>query len=245
VGRPRSASRSATRPEIEAVRPTGIAFDAFGTLFDLAGLGPWLERAVGGYRDEVLAGFSARLVPWTWHATAARRYRPFPEIAALALRSAAAEAGAELSEDEAAEVAKGLTELPPLPGVAEGLEELGRDGHRMAVLSNGTSGGVHALVEGAGLRERFEHLLAAADVGAFKPAPEVYAMAGRAFDCAARDVLLVSAHAWDVAGARQYGLRGAWLHRGSTLAPVLGEEPDLVAADVSGLPRALREASAV
>lgn len=224
------------------MRPTGIAFDAFGTLFDLHGLGPRLERVVGEHGDEVLAGFTARLVPWTWHAMAARRYRPLPEVAALALRSAAAESGHELSAEEAEGVAKGLTELPPLPGVAEGLEELDRDGHRMAVLSNGTGDGVRALVEGAGLGERFEHLLAADDVGAFKPSPEVYAMAGRAFDCPTPEVLLVSAHAWDVAGARQHGLRGAWLHRGAALAPVLGEEPDLVAADVSDLTRALREA---
>ncbi|MEJ7718507.1 MAG: hypothetical protein WKF31_11275 [Thermoleophilaceae bacterium] len=199
---------------------------------------------MGGHRDEVLAGFTARLVPWTWHATAARRYRPLPEIAALALRSAAAESGVELSADEADEVAKGLTELPPLPGVAEGLEELDRDGHRMAVLSNGTGDGV----QGAGRGRRARRAVRAPARrrrGRRVQARPRGLRHGRAAPSTVprRDVLLVSAHAWDVAGARQHGLRGAWLHRGSTLAPVLGEEPDLVAADVSGLPRALREAA--
>jgi 2-haloacid dehalogenase len=43
----------------------GIAFDAFGTLFDLGDL----EEA-----------FKQRVVPLTWHATASARFRPLPEI---------------------------------------------------------------------------------------------------------------------------------------------------------------------
>src|SRR4051794_5033721 len=47
----------------------GIAFDAFGTLFDLGDLG---ER------------FRTVVLPWTWHVTAAGHFRPLPEIVAAA-----------------------------------------------------------------------------------------------------------------------------------------------------------------
>ena len=43
----------------------GIAFDAFGTLFDLGEL----ERT-----------FKSTVVPWTWHATASGGFRPLPDI---------------------------------------------------------------------------------------------------------------------------------------------------------------------
>jgi FMN phosphatase YigB (HAD superfamily) len=46
-----------------------IAFDAFGTLFDL---GELEER------------FKSTVVPWTWHTTVAGRFRPLPEIVAAA-----------------------------------------------------------------------------------------------------------------------------------------------------------------
>lgn len=222
------------------VRPAGIAFDAFGTLFDLNALRRPLAGAVGTDRaDAAFEAFASRLVPWTWHATAAGRYRPFPEIATLALEAAVSAVGGKVSGAEADELAVELTRLPAYPEVADGLARLADDGHRLAVLSNGTREGVEALVSAAGLTERFDHLLAADEVGRFKPAPEVYALAPAAFGAPGEDVLLVSAHAWDVAGARQAGLRGALLLRGAAAVPALGEEPDAVAADVADLARAL------
>jgi 2-haloacid dehalogenase len=193
-----------------------IAFDAFGTLFDLESL----RDPLG---DEVFEAFAARLVPWTWHATAAGAFRPLPEIAALALTAAG---GPE-------EAAARLTELPPFPDVRQGLEAL--SGRRLAVLSNGTQAGIRALVENAGIAERFEHLLAADQARAYKPARELYALAPRAFGVAADRVLLVSSNEWDIAGAAQYGLRTAWLARGREPAWVLGIEPDRLIETLSDL----------
>jgi len=210
---------------------SGIAFDAFGTLFDLEGLRP----ALG---DELFAAFLPRLVPWTWHATAAERYRPFPEIAELALRSGAREAGIDLAEEEAGALADRLGALPAFPDAPACLEALGAR-RPLAVLSNGTREGVERLVEGAGLRERFAYLLTADEVKRFKPAPAVYALAPAAFGCPADEVLLVSSNEWDLTGAKQAGLRTAWIARGRTTTAVLGVEPDLVVEELAELPGAV------
>ncbi len=217
----------------------GIAFDAFGTLFDLDGLRPRLERALGPRGMDVFSGFSARLVPWTWHATAAGRYRPMPEIAAAALAAAALEQEVELSESGAAGLAAGLTDLPPFQDAGEALAGLSGE-VPLAVLSNGTSEGIRALVSGAGLEEHFDHLLAADTVARFKPAPEVYDMAAEAFDAPPASVLLVSSNDWDVAGARQAGMRGAWVSRGRPRLPFLEEQPDVVVAELAELPELVR-----
>ena len=221
-----------------AVAVSAIAFDAFGTLFDLGALRVRCEQALGTRGGAVFDGFQRRLVPLTWHATASGHYRPFPEIAALALRSAAREQGAPLDDRGAHEIAQGLASLSAFADAGEALEALAAH-HPLAILSNGTAEGIRALADGAGLTVRFDHLLDADSVGRFKPAPEVYALAPRAFGRPAEDVLLVSGNEWDVAGAKQSGLRGAWIARGRPATGFLGVEPDVVVDQLADLPEAL------
>jgi 2-haloacid dehalogenase len=212
-----------------------IAFDAFGTLFDLEALrGP--ARDLAGERgDDLYDAFYARLQPWTWFATAAGAYRPFPELAGQALRSAAAAVGVE---EDAGKLAERLTTLPLFPETEPALDDLA--GERLAVLSNGTADGLDQLLSNAGVRQRFEHVLAADSVRRYKPAPEVYALAPKAFGVRPEDVVLVSGNDWDAAGAKLAGLRSAWVSRGRPLAPVLDTSPDYVVEDLSGLTFALQ-----
>ena len=215
----------------------GVAFDAFGTLFDLSGLRPRLEERFADRGEAIFGGFTARLVPYTWHLTASGRYRPITEVATSAFAAAAREAGAELDEHGARELAGGLTELPAYPDVADGLEALGD--RRLAVLSNGTKAAIEGLVRGAELDGRFDHLLAADAVERFKPAPEVYGLLTEAFRARPADLVLVSEHEWDVAGAQAAGLRGALVAREGAPTSFLGHEADVVVGDIGGLAAAL------
>lgn len=216
----------------------GLAFDAFGTLFDLSALRPRVHAAATAYGDAVFEGVIARLVPWSWHASVAGQYRPFPEVARAALRAAAQEAGATLTEHGAAEVVRGLETLPLYPDAAQALAELAAT--PLAILSNGTAAGLGALVAQAGLAGRFDHLLSVEAVRRFKPAPEAYHLAPAAFGAPAERILLVSGNEWDVAGARQAGLRTAWLARGRRSAPVFGLAAEIVVDDLTALPAAIR-----
>jgi 2-haloacid dehalogenase len=200
-----------------------IAFDAFGTLFDLEAL-----RESAG--DELYEGFRARLQPWTWLATAADVYIPLPELAEEAFESAAQELGIEA---DARQLAGRLTSLPLFPEVEEALEALAHE--RLAVLSNGTREGLERLLANAGIGDHFDHVLSADSVACFKPAPQVYALAPRAFGVHADEVTLVSGNGWDVTGAKLAGLRGIWVSRGRPLSPVLGLMPDEVVDDLSAL----------
>jgi 2-haloacid dehalogenase len=184
------------------MEPGGIAFDAFGTLFDLG---------------DLEAPFKQKVVPWTWHAAASEEFRPLPEI----VRAAGIDP-------------ERVTSLPAFPDVAEDLDAL--RGTPLAVLSNGTLDGITALVENAGLGERFDHLLAADQVSRYKPAPEIYALAASALGGGDPGrVLLVSGNEWDVAGAAQAGLGTAWLARGREPSWLFGIEPDLVVQRIADL----------
>src|SRR5690349_4170636 len=96
-----------------------IAFDAFGTLFDLGWLrGPARELA-GERGDDLYDAFYARLQPWTWLATAADAYLPLPELAETAFESAAVEIGVDV---DAGQLAERLTELPLFPEATGALD---------------------------------------------------------------------------------------------------------------------------
>jgi 2-haloacid dehalogenase len=213
----------------------GIAFDAFGTLFDLNALRVRTRQAGGHEGDELFAAFKTRLIPWTWHLTASGGYMPFPELAAHAVQAAAHEAGLRLELSRAEWVVEGMKELPVFDDVPPGLARLNEAGVPLAVLSNGTAEGIAALIEHNGLGGVFAHTLVADSVKRFKPAREVYALAVDALGGQADRVMLVSGHEWDVAGAEHAGLRTGWLARGEAFAPTLGAHPDVQADDLEEL----------
>lgn len=220
------------------MKPAGIAFDAYGTLFDLSALRTRTRQAGGHQGDELFAALKERLIPWTWHLTASGDYVPFPELAALAVQAAGREAGLRLESSRCDWIVEGMLELPVFDDVKPGLELLTAARIPLAVLSNGTREGIEALIAHNELGGVFDHLLVADSVKRFKPARQVYALATDAFDAAPGDVMLVSGHEWDVAGAARAGLKTGWLARGERFTPTLGQIADL---DAERLPDLARE----
>jgi 2-haloacid dehalogenase len=81
-------------------------------------------------------------------------------------------------------------------------------------------GVARAQLEHAGIIARFEAVLSADAVRRLKPAREPYRMAAERLGVEPGEVLLVAAHAWDVAGALRAGCspearrpRRSWRHR--------------------------------
>jgi 2-haloacid dehalogenase len=221
--------------DTQEVKLDGIAFDAFGTLFDLSALRIRTRQAASHEGDELFASLKDRLIPWTWHLTASGDYRPFPELASLAVQAAGREAGLRLERSRSDWIVEGMKELPVFDDVHRGLERLTKQRIPLAILSNGTQDVMGALLAHNGLEGVFEHVLVADSVKRFKPAREVYALAPAAFEAPADRVMLVTGHEWDVAGAARAGLRTGWLARGERFTPVLGQEADLEAPDLPGL----------
>jgi 2-haloacid dehalogenase len=98
-------------------------------------------------------------------------------------------------------------------------------------LTNSTQDVAEAQIQNAGLEDRFEDVLSADTVKRLKPAPAPYRMAARSLGVPDREVRLVAAHAWDVAGALRAGCAAAFVAR-QPFDPLV-EEPDVVGADLS------------
>jgi 2-haloacid dehalogenase len=207
-----------------------VLVDVNETLIDLEPLRERFEQVgVPGHRLETW--FAATLRDGIALA-AAGSSAPFRAVAHGVLRGMLAEHGAD-------HVLAGMAELPLQPDVTAGLRALRDAGLRVATLTNGSAETAAGALERAGVGELVEHNLSVDDLGRWKPAPEAYLRACAALDLAAEDAALVSAHPWDVHGARRAGLLGVWLNRGGAPWPEAFAEPDTGASQLAGVAPAL------
>ena len=79
-----------------------------------------------------------------------------------------------------------------------------------------------------------ERSLSSEVIRAWKPAREVYVWAAGTCRVAPERMALVAAHGWDVHGAQQAGLTGAWFPRSERSYPAVYEAPHVSATDLGG-----------
>jgi 2-haloacid dehalogenase len=100
--------------------------------------------------------------------------------------------------------------LPAWDDAVEGLTRLRRR-YIVTALSNGGFALLTNLVKAAGLP--FDCILSAELARAYKPAPGPYLTAAALLDVDPAEILMVAAHKWDLDGARNAGLRTAFVSR--------------------------------
>jgi 2-haloacid dehalogenase len=208
-------------------------FDVNETLLDLAALDDEFERVFGD--REVRVAWFGQLLQSAMLATITGRYTDFGSVGRAALEMTAARLGVELSDQDRAAIVGGMTRLPAHPEVPGALRRLGEGRLRLAALTNSTERVARAQLEHAGVVDRFEAVLSADAVRRLKPAPEPYRMAAERLGTDPAGVLLVAAHAWDVAGALAAGCRAAFVARPGKVLDPLAKRPELVVADLDEL----------
>lgn len=204
-------------PEFDAV-----AFDAYGTLFDV--LGNWAA-------PEVVASFRQKQLQYSWLTTLMGEYRDFREVTRAAVEYVLDQ------YDEPGDVELIMREqlsITPFGDVRGALERLGA-GHRLGILSNGHPDSLAALVGSAGLEGTFEWVVSVHEVRLYKPSPAVYQLLLDRTGIPKERLLFVSSNGWDAAGAANYGLRVAWVNRTGAPADRVGGRPELVVADLQEL----------
>jgi len=204
-------------------------FDVNETLLDLAALDPLFERVFGDAAVRKL--WFNQMLQSAFVATMTDAYVTFGEAAAAALRMTEERQGVEVSDGDRREILTGLRDLPPHPEVPDSLDRLREAGFRLATLTNSTQEVAEAQIENAGITDRFEQILSADTAKRLKPAPAPYRMAARSLQIPYRELRLVAAHAWDVAGALRAGCAAAFVAR-QPFDPLV-ERPDVYGADLA------------
>jgi 2-haloacid dehalogenase len=218
-------------------------FDAYGTLFDVAGAA---RAAAAGAEGAALATVWPRLaadwrqkqLEYTWLRAVMRRHADFAQVTAEALDWALAAHGI----DDAALRDRLLAlydRLPAYPEVPAALAALRARGLATAILSNGTPAMLAAAVSHAGLAAAFDAVLSVEAIGVYKPDARVYALVPARFAVPPGATLFVSANGWDAAGAADFGFRTVWVNRAGAPAERLPGRPAHVLADLAQLAEVL------
>lgn len=203
-------------------------FDVNETLLDLTALDPRFENIFGD--SSARRQWFTQMLQNAFVATITDSYATFGELGAAALTMTAERRNVELSEEDKQNILNGMRELPPHPEVPESLDRLRDEGFRLVALTNSTQEVAEAQLAHAGLTDKFESVFSADTAKRLKPAPAPYRMTANLLGVEARELRLVAAHAWDVAGALRAGCAAAFVAR-QPFDPLV-EKPDVMGADL-------------
>jgi len=223
----------------EGHSPELLVFDVNETLSDMRPLADSFDR-VGLGRSEVEPWFAGVLRDG-FALTSVGVNPGFNDVAseALRVRLFAHEVAEQDVEWAVGEVMATFGSMQVHPDVVAGVHALRELGARLVTLSNGSTSVAEALLDRAGLSDAFERLMSVEGAPAWKPHPASYRHALSACGVAAGDAMLVAVHPWDVDGAARAGLRTAWLNRNGARYPSYFTAPEVQAADVVKLARAV------
>lgn len=220
---------------------TTCIFDAYGTLFDVAAAAR--EAAAEPGRDafakhwtKVANDWRLKQLQYTWLRAVAHAHSDFWEVTQngldWALEASGLEGDAELRERLLAL----YWELSAYPEVPQMLADLKARGMNTAILSNGSPDMLNGAVESANVQDLLDDVLSVESVGIFKPAPEVYELVTKRFNCARDEVLFVSSNGWDAACATGYGFKTAWVNRAGEPVDRMPWTPAIILNDLTNIP---------
>lgn len=213
-----------------------IVFDSLGTLFSLRVPARRLDEAAG---KGAFKEWHARVLRDGFALAASGRFSTFEEVALAQLECFLRERGVRARASVAREVLAAFGELEAYPDLGPALEEGRAAGARMLALTNGSLSLTKRLLERAGALSFIEIVISIDDVGAWKPAPEIYQAAAGRIGLAPREIGLLTGHAWDVQGALAAGLRAGFVAREEPFYPGSMPEPDFYADSLTEGVRAM------
>lgn len=202
--------------------PTVFVFDAYGTLLDVHAAISRYRGQAGPEADRLSEIWRAKQLEYSWTLTLAGRYVDFWTLTQRALDYALARVP---SVDKALRphLLDAYFALDAFPDARGTLRTLKAQGHRTAILSNGSPDMLKGAVDAAGIAGDLDAVLSVDVLKMFKPRPQVYALVTDRFACKPSDVTFVSSNRWDVMGAAAFGFSACWINRGH----MPDEYPDL------------------
>jgi 2-haloacid dehalogenase len=213
-----------------------IAFDAYGTLFDVHSVRDHADALFPGHGDRLSQLWRTKQLEYTWLRAMSDRYVDFSRVTEDALRYAAKGLGLALSDAARSQLLDQYLRLATFPEVNNVLRQLKASGHALAILSNGSPAMLAALTRHAGLHDVFDQLLSVDAVKTYKTDFRAYRLATHAFNLSPREIVFVSSNGWDVSAGTWFGFRTFWVNRAALPREELGVAPEAEGASLADLP---------
>jgi 2-haloacid dehalogenase len=208
-----------------------IVFDVNETLLDLAPVRDWFQQRFDDHPNA--SSWFSELLRLSFISAVTDRYVPFTDLAGSALATVTAKADVMIDPNDIAQVKGLLLRLPPHPDVVDGLTALTESGFTLAALTNSPVETAHSQLSNAGLSDHFTRVMSVEMVSRFKPHRSVYLGAADHMDTSPRDMVMVAAHDWDIAGAMAAGLDGVFIERPGQLYSGAFPRPTISVPDLN------------
>ncbi|MDE3010742.1 MAG: haloacid dehalogenase type II [Pseudomonadota bacterium] len=219
-----------------------VAFDAYGTLFDVYSISELAEAIFPGHGQALALMWRDRQIEYTRLVTmsdprpgGSEYYLPFWDLTIRALRYTCRRLGLTLSPADEARLMAQYGCLAAFPDGLAVLAALKAKGVQTAILSNGNSAMLASSVASSGLGGLLDQIVSVDQVRAFKTAPQTYQLLLDAFTLERSDILFVSSNAWDAVGATWFGLDVFWVNRLRHPFEEIGLPPRYQGASLSAL----------
>ncbi|HKZ67317.1 MAG TPA: haloacid dehalogenase type II [Chitinophagaceae bacterium] len=206
--------------------PKLILLDVYETILSMAEIERRINHLTNSKRGYTL--WFELFMQYTFADNCMEQFHDFSSIADATLRMSSRMLGRNIDTDHINEILDLMKHLPVQEGVPEGLSALYEQNYRIAALTNSPEKIVGDKMERTGLISYFEKLLSAEQVKKYKPALKVYKWAAEKLDLSPNQILLVSAHGWDIAGAENAGMKTAYIRQNKQMLYPLAPVPDLI-----------------
>jgi 2-haloacid dehalogenase len=196
---------------IKARTIKAVVFDAYGTLYDIQSVATVTEEAFPGYGGMITQIWRIKQLEYTWLRSLMRRYQDFSVVTEESLAYSLRILGLKHDSNVFARIMDKYLHLDLYPDANAALDAL--RGHKLAILSNGSTAMLEALVRNSGLDRVLDATISIDAKKIFKPSPDAYMLIEEKLGVKPAEVLFVSSNPWDACGAKAFGLNVAWIER--------------------------------
>jgi 2-haloacid dehalogenase len=232
---------------IEAMNPAAgsakyqlIAFDAYGTLFDVYSMAQLAEELFPGHGQALTIMWRDRQIEYTRLVTlsdpnpsGSKYYLPFWDLTIRSLHYVCKRMSLGLSAENEKRLMDQYAKLTAYDDSLTVLKSIKERGLSTAILSNGSKDMLATVVQSNGLKPYLDKVVTIEDVRLFKTAPQAYELLIKEFPVSKNEILFVSSNAWDALAAKWFGFDVFWVNRLGHPYEEIGERPNYEGSSLS------------
>jgi 2-haloacid dehalogenase len=234
-----AAAQTAMPGQFKGIK--ALAFDAYGTLFDVFSVTALCEQLYPGKGTQLAQIWRVKQLQYSLMRSLMGRHRDFWGLTEDGLVWAAKNLKVDLTANNKMQLMNAYLNLAAFADVKPGLEALKNNGVKLAILSNGEPKMLEAAANSAGIRNLLDDVISVEEVKIFKVSPRVYNLGPERMKVSNPELGFVSANSWDIAAAASAGLRTFWIQRSAAEVPEeLGFQADKIVKAMTELAPLLR-----
>jgi 2-haloacid dehalogenase len=215
----------------KTLKPRVLVFDVYETLLEMNEVERRINTITDSKRGYIL--WFELFMQYCFANNSLDTFRDFMSIARATLQMTGVKLGRTISENDANDLLDLLRHLPVREAVPACLSELIDEDFTIIALTNAPEKTVSERMERTGLISYFEMVLSAETIKKYKPEKKVYEWAAQKLNIKTNEMLMVTSHDWDVAGAANAGMKTAFLKRDKQILFPLSSNPDIIANSLS------------